>query len=286
MMNYIELINHFWQEVEMKDFLPSDVCVYFRLLYICNKLGWQNPFSLSNSRAVVLMAMNEKTFRAARDRLAGYGVIQFKKGKRRENVPMYCFPEKIGDEWIFDWGESLEVKITANTTANTTAYNKTKTKTIISPSGDKHGNSPPSLFAKEEAEEKKKGRRKAKQSKDALSPPTLDEVLAYFRSHEEADKLDNWEESARRFFDNFNAVDWYDKFKRKINRWDSRANFWISNEVKHQEVKNKNEPNSIHRRSTTEDALRDEQNRLAERIMSRRNRPIDPGGNEGCGEIP
>ena len=40
-MNYIELINRFWQEVEMKDFLPSEACVYFRLLDICNKLGWQ-----------------------------------------------------------------------------------------------------------------------------------------------------------------------------------------------------------------------------------------------------
>ena len=82
-MNYIELINRFWQEVEMKDFLPSEACVYFRLLDICNKLGWQNPFSLSNSRAVALMAMNEKTFRAIRDKLGGRGLIEFKKGKKR-----------------------------------------------------------------------------------------------------------------------------------------------------------------------------------------------------------
>ncbi len=110
-MNYIELINRFWQEVEMKDFLPSEACVYFRLLDICNKLGWQNPFSLSNSRAVALMAMNEKTFRAIRDKLGGRGLIEFKKGKKRESAPMYCFPEKTENGWVFPWGNFLEVKI-------------------------------------------------------------------------------------------------------------------------------------------------------------------------------
>ena len=118
-MNYIELINRFWQEVEMKDFLPSEACVYFRLLDICNKLGWQNPFSLSNSRAVALMAMNEKTFRAIRDKLGGRGLIEFKKGKKRESAPMYCFPEKTENGWVFPWGNFLEVKNTAKTTANT-----------------------------------------------------------------------------------------------------------------------------------------------------------------------
>lgn len=235
----------------MKDFLPSEACVYFRLLDICNKLGWQNPFSLSNSRAVALMAMNEKTFRAIRDKLGGRGLIEFRKGKKRESAPMYCFPEKTDDGcWFFPWGNFLEVKNTvkntvntpvnttvntpANTPVNTPAYNKTKTKTNKSPSGDCAGQpqQEKSLFAEEE---KKAGKRKPKVSKDPPSPPpTLEDVMQYFLSQDADKRLENWEESARRFFDNFNAVDWRDKFNRRIIRWDSRANSWIFDDEKRQ----------------------------------------------------
>ena len=263
MINYIEMINRFWQEVEMKDFLPSEACVYFRLLDICNKLGWQNPFSLSNSRAVALMAMNEKTFRAIRDKLGGRGLIEFRKGKKRESAPMYCFPEKTDDGcWFFPWGNFLEVKntvkntvntpvnatvnTTANTPVNTPAYNKTKTKTNKSPSGDCAGQpqQEKSLFAEEE---KKAGKRKPKVSKDPPSPPpTLEDVMQYFLSQDADKRLENWEESARRFFDNFNAVDWRDKFNRRITHWDSRANTWIFDEEKREKeeaLKSKNNPN-------------------------------------------
>lgn len=257
MINYIEMINRFWQEVEMKDFLPSEACVYFRLLDVCNKLGWQNPFSLSNSRAVALMAMNEKTFRAIRDKLGGRGLIEFRKGKKRESAPMYCFPEKTDEGWFFPWGNFLEVKntvntpanATVNTTANTTAntpvntpaYNKTKTKTNKSPNGDSAGlpQSEISLFAEEE---KKASRRKPKASKDPPSPlPVLEDVMQYFLSQDADKRLENWEESARRFFDYFNAVEWRDKFNRRITRWDSRANSWILDDEKRQKERRQNE---------------------------------------------
>ena len=257
MINYIEMINRFWQEVEMKDFLPSEACVYFRLLDVCNKLGWQNPFSLSNSRAVALMAMNEKTFRAIRDKLGGRGLIEFRKGKKRESAPMYCFPEKTDEGWFFPWGNFLEVKntvktpvntpanatvnTTANTPVNTPAYNKTKTKTNKSPNGDNAGapQSEISLFAEEE---KKASRRKPKASKDPPSPlPVLEDVMQYFLSQDADKRLENWEESARRFFDYFNAVEWRDKFNRRITRWDSRANSWILDDEKRQKERRQNE---------------------------------------------
>lgn len=256
-MNYIELINRFWQEVEMVDFLPSEACVYFRLLDVCNKLGWQNPFSLSNSRAVALMAMNEKTFRAIRDRLGGRGLIEFRKGKKRESAPMYCFPEKTDEGWIFPWGNFLAVKntvkntvntpandtvnITVNDTVNTPAYNKTKTKTNISPVGDSVGGAQQelSLFG----DDKKIAKRRPKPSKDRPPrPPSLDEVLEYFLRQNADQRLDNWEESARRFYDNFTAVDWRDKFNRRITHWDSRANSWIlDDEQRQKERRQKNE---------------------------------------------
>ena len=245
-LNYIELINRFWQEVEMKDFLPSEACVYFRLLDVCNRLGWQNPFSLSNSRAVALMAMNEKTFRAVRDKLAGRGLIGFRKGKRRESPPLYCFPVESDDGMVFPWEEFLPVKNTVkntanttantpvnanvNTTANTPAYNKTKTKTNKSPDGDSaaRAGSELSLFADED---KKSSRRKPKAEKDPPpAPPTLEQIRQYFLAVDADKRLENWEVSAALFFDTFNADSWINKRGRSVverTKWESEANKWI-----------------------------------------------------------
>ncbi len=86
-MNYLELINRYWQEVDIKGFTPAEATIYFRLLDICNRLGWTNPFSLSNPRAVALMAISENTLIAGRDRLVMKGLIGYNKGSRRQKEP-------------------------------------------------------------------------------------------------------------------------------------------------------------------------------------------------------
>ena len=285
MMNYIELINRYWQEVEIEGWTPAETEIYFRLLDICNRSGWKNPFTLPNPRAVALMAVTENTLAAGRDRLVMKGLIGFKKGSRRKDAPTYCFPEKIDGEWVFP--ESFTAGFTSNIEAKSgvkpTAYNKTKTKTNKSPDGDNRAELlPGSLFAEEE----KKTRKRPTQSKSPPPTPTLEEVLDYFLSQDADKRLENWEESARRFFDNFNAVDWRDKYNRRITRWDSRANSWILSDESRQKERTKNEPNSINRRPTTEDTLADEQYKLAERIALRRNRQKNPGGYGDGGEIP
>lgn len=294
MMNYIELINRYWQEVEIEGWTPAETEIYFRLLDICNRSGWRNPFTLPNPRAVALMAVTENTLAAGRDRLVMKGLIGFRKGSRRKDAPTYCFPEKIDGEWVFP--ESFTAGFTSNiepkcgvkpgvkSGVKPIAYNKTKTKTNKSPNGDNRAGPLPelSLFAEEE----KKARKKPTQSKSPPPAPTLDEVLDYFLSQDADKRLENWEESARRFYDNFNAVDWRDKYNRRITRWDSRANSWILDDESRQKERIKNEPNSINRRPTTEDALADEQYKLAERIALRRNRQKDSGGYGDGGEIP
>ena len=248
MINYIELINRYWQEVEIEGWTPAETEIYFRLLDICNRSGWRNPFTLPNPRAVALMAVTENTLSAGRDRLVMKGLIGFKKGSRRKDAPTYCFPEKIDGEWVFP--ESFTAGFTSNIEAKSgvkpgaksgvkpTAYNKTKT--IKSPNGDSSAVAiETSLFAEED---KKAARRKPKATKVPPSPqPTLDEVLRYFLSQDADKRLENWEESARLFYDNFTAVDWRDKFNRRITRWDSRANSWILNDEQRQ--KERGHPN-------------------------------------------
>ena len=240
-MNYIELINRYWQEVEIEGWTPVETDIYFRLLDICNRSGWKNPFTLPNPRAVALMAVTENTLAAGRDRLVMKGLIGFKRGSRRKDAPTYCFPEKIDGEWVFP--ESFTAGFASNIEpkqgVKRPTYNKTKTKTNKSPSGDSAVQSLPelSLFADED---KRAARRKPKASKDPPPPPpTLEEVLQYFLSQDADKRLANWEESARRFYDNFTAVDWRDKFNRRITRWDSRANSWILDDEQRQKEKDR-----------------------------------------------
>ncbi|MCM1454360.1 MAG: hypothetical protein NC193_07500, partial [bacterium] len=84
------------------------------------------------------------------------------------------------------------------------------------------------------ADEEKKPRRKARAKDPPPPPPTFEEVRQYFLTHDADTRIENWEESCQRFFDNFTAVDWRDKFNRRITRWDSRANSWILDDEKRQ----------------------------------------------------
>jgi len=65
-----------------------------------------------------------------------------------------------------------------------------------------------------------------------VAPPTNDEIVAYFRLNA-ADRINAWQDSAQRFFDYFAAVDWRDKYNRRITSWTSRANNWIADELQH-----------------------------------------------------
>lgn len=114
--------------------------------------------------------------------------------------------------------------------------NKSKLKKI-SPDGDiqKSTTRELSLFAEEDKKAKKQ---KPKVQKESGTPtPTLEEVLQYFLSQDADKRLENWEESAKKFFDNFNSVEWRDKYNRRITRWDSRANLWIMTDEKRQKEK-------------------------------------------------
>lgn len=128
-MNYIELINHFWQLADINGYTSAESNVYFRLLDICNRLGWPRTFQLTNVRLAVLTGLNERTIIAARSRLEECGLIRFTKGEHNRVAPTYSLPEKIDNQWTFPTDNTTEntVKNTAkNDTYNKTKLNKTK----------------------------------------------------------------------------------------------------------------------------------------------------------------
>jgi hypothetical protein len=79
-----------------------------------------------------------------------------------------------------------------------------------------------------------------------VAPPTNDEIVAYFRLNA-AERINDWQGSAQRFFDYFAAVDWRDKYNRRITSWTSRANNWIADELQQHLKSNYNE----HRQNST-----------------------------------
>lgn len=243
-MNYIKLINRFWSEVEMKDYKSQEANLYFFLLHYCNRIGWVNPFSLPNKRAVLSTGLSEKTLIECRCRLRERGLIEFRPGKRKAAPPVYCFPAEGKNGFYFPWESKTESKTGSKTESKTESktgsYNKTinsKHKTESSVASATRGapqraskKVEKSLFAEEE--KKAANRKSPPRTKPSFTPPSIDDVKEYFLSHDADKRLENWEECAQRFYDYFNAVDWIDKNGRRITRWDSRANSWIIDDEK------------------------------------------------------
>lgn len=88
-MNYIELINQFWQTRRIVSFSSKESDLYFALLNECNIRNWENPFECSNRSLVATTGISEKTLIDVRNRLKQKGLIDFKPGKRKAQSPVY-----------------------------------------------------------------------------------------------------------------------------------------------------------------------------------------------------
>lgn len=244
-LSYIDLINRFWDYSRVKRISDIDTTIYFYLLNECNIRRWLNPFELQTRNLEADLRISRKTIGEARNRLKQRGLIDFIEGRGRGPTIYLIDGANVNNELLeHNFCVSPEkhkgnTKVTQGKhKGNTKVTQQENTPIIIEDKEDiktkdsiVRGSPTPqqeSLFAEEE----KKTRKKSTQSKSPPPVPTLDEVLAYFLSQDADKRLENWEESARRFYDNFNAVDWRDKFNRRITRWDSRANSWILDDEK------------------------------------------------------
>ena len=88
-MNYIELINLFWQTRRRVRLSSVEADLYFFLLQECNTQNWENPFECPNGLICVSIGMSEPTLIDARNRLQQKGFIEFVKGTRRAQSPVY-----------------------------------------------------------------------------------------------------------------------------------------------------------------------------------------------------
>lgn len=263
-MTYIELVNRFWVLNQVKAFSSIDVAVYFLLLNECNIRRWLNPFELQTRYLEYVFGISRKSIGEARNRLKQRGLIDFMEGKGKSPATYFIKDAEVNNR---------ELVVTFNvSTGNNKSNNKSNNSGNISVTTQvtSRKQQPESyiIINKDIRYRRKKSIKESNTSsqsemlfhdeekvhhskiEDEL-PPTLEEVFRYFLSKDADKKLENWEESARRFYDNFSAVGWRDKYNRRITRWDSRANNWILDEQRERN----NEINQKHHRNGIQDKL-------------------------------
>ena len=224
-MTYIELINNFWQEFGNKGMQPNDVLLYFYLLDHCNRISWQNPFSLTNKNLMMMLELSEKSIIGARNRLKERGLICIEKGDRNCKAPVYFivglqytnFNCKISSRTADEWQMNGRRKAAYNKDYKTIDLKKETSKDV-----SKESDEQPTLFPNGEAENP----RPKKCRSIVPEPPTLEEVMAFFCDSEFSREIANPQLEAEKFFYYFESLNWRTS-GHVIKKWQSRAKVWI-----------------------------------------------------------
>jgi hypothetical protein len=79
-VNYIKLINNFWNKEIEKRFSPIETRLFFILLNYSNKLQWKKYLHLSNKKLISEIGCSKNAFFNARNNLQKAGLIRYAKG--------------------------------------------------------------------------------------------------------------------------------------------------------------------------------------------------------------
>ena len=204
-MTYLDYINQFWQTQANVEFSPNEAYLYFFLLHECNIRGWENPFECPNRKIVLSIGVSEPTMIDCRNRLQQKGLITFEAGKRKAKSPVYYL-----NDLSKTLSKTLSKNLSKTLSKNLSFYKDLRLKT--NNSGELFPQPPPVAKTK-------------KTAKQEFIPPTLEQVQDYFR-----DKLPDWETHAGMFYDHYSGLGWHTSTGAKVQRWDSMANKWITQE--------------------------------------------------------
>ena len=78
-MNYISLINLFWDSAMTNPLSTGQVSLYMALLHVCNRSNWTEWFQAPNQVLLVLTGLSRSGILKARNELKQRGVIDFKE---------------------------------------------------------------------------------------------------------------------------------------------------------------------------------------------------------------
>ena len=180
--------------------------------YIKNFWLQHNAYSLTVTETALYFYLLETNnlckWANTRNRLKQVGLIDFKT-KNGSPVVTYSLVK------FTEVRAQVDTEVRAQVRAQVdTELNKTKTK---------NNNNPGGLFAPAPAREEKP---KPSRKKPEIIIPTLEEVKNYFSG-----KLPDWEMQAETFFYHFDSLGWKNANGARIERWDSRANLWITEKI-------------------------------------------------------
>ena len=78
-MNYLTIINAFWDLAMTNPLSTGQVSLYFALLHVCNKSNWTEWFQVPNQVLYVLTGLSRSGILKARNELKQKGLIDFKE---------------------------------------------------------------------------------------------------------------------------------------------------------------------------------------------------------------
>lgn len=88
-MNYIGLLNAFYERIQCSRVSNNGQLLYYTLLAINNKSSWSDWFSRTNVSISGMMGVSEKAFMNARAELKQLGLIDFVPSKKRGECTKY-----------------------------------------------------------------------------------------------------------------------------------------------------------------------------------------------------
>lgn len=78
-MNYISIINSFWDAAALNPLSAGQVSLYFALLHVCNRNHWEEWFQAPNQVLSVLTGLSRSGILKARKELKERGMIDFEE---------------------------------------------------------------------------------------------------------------------------------------------------------------------------------------------------------------
>lgn len=85
-MNYITLINSFWDSATTNPLSTGQVSLYFALLHVCNRSNWTEWFQAPNQVLSVLTGLSRSGILKARNELKQRGLIDFKERGTKSTI--------------------------------------------------------------------------------------------------------------------------------------------------------------------------------------------------------
>ena len=85
-MNYIAIINSFWDSATTNPLSTGQVSLYFALLHVCNRSNWTEWFQAPNQVLSVLTGMSRSGILKARNELKQRGLIDFRERGTKTTV--------------------------------------------------------------------------------------------------------------------------------------------------------------------------------------------------------